>query len=103
MSRAAAFPTGALDCDLGRSPLTNSMTVLRHNLLAGGSPVDFVVAWVSVPDLSVYASKQRYTFLRHEGERRIIRFEDDSGFTADIIFDNDGLVLDYPGLARRLA
>jgi hypothetical protein len=44
---------GALDCDLGLSPLTNSMPVLRHSLLEGGGPIDFRMAWVSVPDLSV--------------------------------------------------
>ena len=49
----------ALDCDLGLSPLTNSMPVLRHGLLSGGGSVDFVMAWVSVPDLSVFRSRQR--------------------------------------------
>src|SRR5712691_11380 len=32
----------ALDCDLALSPLTNSMPVLRHGLLEGGGPVDFL-------------------------------------------------------------
>src|SRR6266571_8511097 len=54
----------ALDCDLGLSPLTNSMPVLRHGLLRGGGPVDLLMAWVSVPDLHVYPSRQRYTFVR---------------------------------------
>ena len=58
----------ALDCDLALSPLTNSMPVLRHRLLEGGGPVDLVMAWVSVPDLSVHASRQRYTFLRKSGD-----------------------------------
>ena len=31
-----------------------------------------------------------------------MRFEGDDGFSADITFDSDGLVVDYPGLARRL-
>jgi hypothetical protein len=95
--------SGALDCDLGLSPLTNSMPVLRHALLRGGGPVDFQMAWVSVPDLGIWASSQRYMFLRSIKEQHVVRFEDaDDGFTADLTFDKDGLVVDYPGLAHRL-
>ena len=92
----------ALDCDLGLSPLTNSMPVLRHGLLRGGGPVDFLMAWVSVPDLGVRASRQRYTLVRTASAGAVVRYESlDSDFTADITFDQDGLVVDYPGLARR--
>jgi hypothetical protein len=92
----------ALDCDLDLSPLTNSMPVLRHGLLQGGGPVDFLMAWVSVPDLGVQASRQRYTFVRAAGEGAVVRYQSlDSKFTADITFDADGLVVDYPGIARR--
>jgi hypothetical protein len=89
----------ALDCDLGLSPLTNSMPVLRHGLLAGTGSVELLMAWVSVPDLSVHASPQRYTGL---GDR-IVRFDSlDDPFTADITFGENGLVLDCPGIGRRL-
>ena len=93
--------TGALDCDLGLSPLTNSMPVLRHRLHEGGGPVDFLMAWVSVPDLAVYSSRQRYTFVRREPQARVVRFETlDGSFVADIEFDDRGVVRDYPGIAR---
>lgn len=99
----APLPAGALDCDLGLSPLTNSMPVLRHGLSRGGGPLDVHVAWVSVPDLRVYASAQRYTFVRARGGGSVIRFETaDDGFVADLTFDADGLVIRYPTLARRL-
>jgi uncharacterized protein len=91
---------GALDCDLGLSPLTNTMPVLRHGLLGGGEPVDFLMAWVSVPDLSVHANRQRYTFLRRAGHGAVINYSSGS-FSADVTFDADGLVVDYPGLAAR--
>jgi hypothetical protein len=92
----------ALDCDLALSPLTNSMPVLRHGLLDGGGPVDLVMAWVSVPDLSVHASRQRYTFLRKSGEVSVVRYESGSrDFVAELTFDADGLVIDYPGIGRR--
>ena len=94
---------GALDCDLGLSPLTNSMPILRHRLHEGGGPIDFLMAWVSVPDLAVHPSGQRYTFLRQEAGTRIVRYESRGGsFVADLRVDDDGLVIDYPALARRI-
>jgi hypothetical protein len=95
---------GALDCDLGLSPVTNLMPVLRHDLLAGGGPVELMTAWVSVPDLSVRQDGQRYSFLRSAPDHNVIRFEATDGtFAADITVDREGFVLDYPGIARRLA
>jgi uncharacterized protein len=90
----------ALDCDLGLSPLTNTMPVLRHGLLRGPGQADLVMAWVSVPDLGVHALPQRYTHVRRDGSAAIVRF-DSEGFSAEIVFDDDGLVVDYPGIARR--
>ncbi len=91
----------ALDCDLGMSPLTNTMPVLRHGLLAGGGRVDCLMAWVSVPDLAVLSSAQSYAFVRREAaDLSVIRFES-GAFTADVVFDSEGLVVDYPGIGKR--
>lgn len=91
---------GALDCDLGLSPLTNSMPVLRHGLLDTTTSVELLMAWVSVPDLTVHASRQGYTGL---GDG-VVRYESlDGSFAADIVFDEDGLVIDYPGIGRRVS
>lgn len=96
--------TGAFDCDLGLSPLTNSMPVLRHRLHERGGPVDFLMAWVAVPDLAVYPSRQRYAFVRREARAQVVRFEAlDGDFVADIAFDDQAVVLDYPGIARLVA
>ena len=93
---------GALDCDLGLSPLTNTMPVLRHGLLAGGGPRVFQMAWVSVPDLSVQLSGQSYEFIRRDPGtgHSVVRFSSDD-FRADIVFDSSGFVVDYPGIGRR--
>jgi hypothetical protein len=91
----------ALDCDLGESPVTNTMPVLREGLLAGGA-AGFVVAWVSVPALAVSPARQRYLFLRRaggDGESSVIRYQSGT-FAADVTFDADGVVTDYPGLGR---
>jgi uncharacterized protein len=96
----------ALDLDLGLSPVFNTMPVLRHDLHNGGSAEDFLMIWISVPDLSIHASPQRYTFLkRRSDEQRLVRFEaagEGEDFVADVQFDSDGLVIDYPGIASRI-
>jgi hypothetical protein len=95
----------ALDCDLGRSPTTNSMPVLRADLMHRDEPADFVMAWVQVPELLVHRSAQRYVPLGADSEaRRRIEFVSlESDFRSELTFDGDGLVVDYPGLARRTA
>jgi hypothetical protein len=91
-------------CDLAFSPVTNLMPILAHDLLAGGGAVELTAAWVSVPDLSVQADGQRYTFLGTAGDHTVVRFEATDGtFAADVTLDADGIALDYPGIARRLA
>jgi hypothetical protein len=94
----------ALDCDIAFSPLTNTMPVLRHGFLAGGDPIDFVMAWIAVPELTVVRSRQRYRHLRSGDDRHVVRYADadEPFFTADLILDADGFVVDYPGLARRI-
>jgi hypothetical protein len=93
--------SGSLDCDLGLCPLTNTMPVLRHGLLQGGEPVDQLVAWVSVPDLAVHPSHQRYSFVRPTDGGSIVRYESGS-FAAELEFDDAGFVRYYPGLARQI-
>jgi hypothetical protein len=90
----------ALDCDLGLSPLTNAMPVLRHRLHERPGGADFVMAWVSVPELEVTESAQRYEHVRPG----VVRFVDRglfAGFEAELSYDEDGLALSYPELAER--
>jgi hypothetical protein len=87
---------GADFFDLGWSPLFNSLPVVRDRLLEPGPARDYVMRWVDVPSLQVTESKQRYEPL---GDLRV-RFRSE-GFTADIQFDENAFVIDYPGIARR--
>jgi uncharacterized protein len=91
---------GALDCDLAFSPLTNVMPILRHDLHDRPESRDFVTAWVSVPDLQVHRSLQRYEHVR-PGVVRYVALDGD--FTAELELDADGLVVRYPRLAERVA
>lgn len=95
-----ALLAGALDCDLGLSPLTNTMPILRAGLLHGGS-AEFLMAWVSVPDLAVVPSAQTYTFVRRLADGAIVRYAS-PGFTREVEFDAHGLVRDYPSIGRAV-
>jgi hypothetical protein len=91
---------GVLDCDLGLSPLTNTMPIRRHLLLAPDAvAVEIVAAWVSVPDLAVHRSPQRYEPV-DAGHVRYVALDGD--FTALLDVDPDGLVRAYEHLAERV-
>jgi hypothetical protein len=97
--------SGALDVDLGLSPLFNTMPALRSGLHRSPGRADLVMAWVSVPDLAVHRSPQRYSFVRVIDEgRSVVRFESlaGDGFAADITYDAEGFVVDYPGVGTRI-
>jgi hypothetical protein len=85
---------GALDCDLALSPLTNFMPAARLT----GEPADHVMAWVSVPGLTVERSEQRYEPI---DARRVRYVGLDHDFSAELELDEDGFVVRYPGLAER--
>ena len=87
-----------LDLDLQASPLFNSLPVLRDRLHEGGGEArGYTMAFVTVPELSVQRSAQRYVPLG----RGQVRFRS-GAFTADLEFDRDGFVVRYPGLAERV-
>jgi hypothetical protein len=95
---------GALDCDLEYSPLTNLMPVRRHSIDKQEIEVDFLVAWVSVPDLGLHASRQRYEHVSRRDDGAVVRYVSlDGEFRANLEVDEDGLVVEYPHLARRVS
>lgn len=93
----------ARDVDLQFSPLSHTTPVLRNGLHEGEGTVELVAVGVSVPDLVVRPSRQRYTHLGEAPDGEVVRFDDvDADFTAEIVFDADALVLDCTGVARRI-
>ncbi|HEX2180111.1 MAG TPA: putative glycolipid-binding domain-containing protein [Actinomycetota bacterium] len=94
---------GALDCDLGLCPATNLMPVVRHGLHRQPGAEDFLMAWVSVPDLGVHPSRQRYEHVRLTQSGAVVRYVGEHrDFVGDLEFDRDGVVVFYPDLARRV-
>jgi uncharacterized protein len=99
---------GALDPDVELCPILNSPPTLRHRLFEGGSAPELVMVWVELPSLTLRRSVQRYSYRgQDDAGNHIVHFEapDPEGgdFVADITFDADGIVVDYPGIAKRIA
>ena len=92
--------SGCLEIDISATPFTNTLPVRRNNLKIGES-VNISVVYFLIPEMIVRRSEQRYTAL----ETDFYRFEENglfTGFSADLRFDKDGLVIDYPNLFRRI-
>ena len=91
---------GCLDVDIWPTPFTNSFP-LRREPMAVGERRQFRMAWVFAPDLTVRPQPQAYTRLAD----RLYLFEnlDGSDFAARLPVDEDGIVLDYPNLFRRVS
>lgn len=100
----AALPLdGCLDVDVYPSPFTNTLPMRRLADSAVGRPVAITVAWVGLPGLIVRPAPQEYTLLERGPDGARWRFRAlDSDFTAELAVDRDGLVRDYPGIARRV-
>lgn len=97
--RPIAKLDGCLDIDIWPTPFTNTFPIRRQRLRIGERR-EFRMAWVLAPDLKVKAQPQAYTRL----DQRTYLFEslDGSGFEAKLAVDASGVVLDYPGLFRRV-
>jgi hypothetical protein len=88
---------GGLDVDLWPTPFTNTMAI-RRILGARQTAATLRAAWLDPFAGTVSAREQRYARLAPG----LWRFESlDDGFSAELSVDDDGFVLDYPGLFVR--
>jgi hypothetical protein len=92
-----------VDIDIYPSPFTNTLPMQRLPDVVVGRPIAIDVIWVGLPDLTIHAARQEYTLLDRDPDGARWRFRTlDSGFTAALATDRHSLVLDYPGIARRI-
>jgi hypothetical protein len=90
---------GCLDVDLESSVCTNTIAVRRLTLAVGQSAP---AAYVRAVDLQVERIEQRYTRLEDEdGHQRYAYSSTTFGFEACLVYDDAGLILEYPGIASR--
>ena len=89
---------GCVDVDLWAIAFTNTLPVRRLGLGVGDAAL-IDVAYVRLPSMAVERMQQRYTRVSDE----VYRYESVlSGFTADLLVDAEGLVVDYPQVVRRM-
>ncbi len=103
---AAGVPLSALDScidvDISVTPFTNTLPI-RRLWLQPGQSADLLVAYITVPMLEVRTMQQRYSCLEHRADGGLYRYESlNSGFTRDLLVDSQGLVIDYPGIWKRI-
>jgi len=93
------FELGDADLfDLFASPFFNSLPVMRDGLLDRGPAHDYVMRFVTLPELEVVRSDQRY----EPRGGRVVRYSSGS-FAADITFDREGFVTSYEGFLERIS
>lgn len=90
---------GCLDVDLEASAFTNAFPVHRLDL-AIGAEAQAPAAYVRVPDARVERLAQTY---RRLDETTYAYAAPDLEFRAELVYDERGLILDYPGIAERVA
>lgn len=100
--RAVTYLEGCRYVDISVTPFTNTLPIRRLGLGSGES-ADISVAYFDGTDLQPWPEPQRYTCLEKGSSGGLYRFQSlDGGFSADLPVDADGLVLDYPGLFKRV-
>jgi hypothetical protein len=94
---------GCLDVDLESSSLTNAFPVHRLGLQIG-EEADVPAAYVRALDLSVERLEQHYVRLDDDGGRERYAYAAPAfEFECELLYDESGLLLDYPGIATRAA
>lgn len=91
---------GALDIDVAGSPLFNALPIRRLGLHCQTGDHELAVVYVDLPSLEVSVSRQRYRTVAI-GEPSSVEFSIE-GFRAELTVDEQGLVLDYPGVGHRI-
>lgn len=100
--RPATHLDGCLDVDVAVTPLTNTLPI-RRLALDPEESVTIDVAYLDPVEFEVSATRQRYTCLARGDAGARYRYEGvESGFTAELMVDDAGVVRDYPGLFRRV-
>jgi uncharacterized protein len=97
--RANEVLRGCCDIDLEWSPSTNTLPIRRLGLAIGETSGAITAAWLRFPELILEPLAQEY----HRVSERRYRYTSGGGvFTAGIVVDEDGLVLDYEGGWQRV-
>jgi uncharacterized protein len=103
--KAVSSLKGCFDVDISATPFTNTLPI-RRLALPSGSSATLSMVYITVPQLQIQVTEQRYTCLETTSSGGRYLFESlENGvanFTAELPVDQDGLVWNYPELFRRV-
>lgn len=91
---------GAMDVDVVFSPFFNALPIRRTGLYKRADSVSLPVVYVWLPELTVKSQTISYTSTGDDGGEGIKLVSPVADTT--ITVDNDGFIVDYPGLAERI-
>jgi hypothetical protein len=80
--------------------LFNALPIRRLGLHRESGVHEVPMVYVSMPDLSVRLVRQTYRTVSVGEDRSVVNFAS-GDFSADLLVDADGVVIDYPGIATR--
>ncbi|MGQ0839700.1 putative glycolipid-binding domain-containing protein [Actinokineospora sp.] len=92
---------GSVTVDVAGAVTFNTLPIRRLGLHRKPGEVVLPVVYITMPDLTVTLVSQTYRTVSIDERGAVIAFGQDE-FTADIVVDTDGIVVDYPGIARRV-
>jgi uncharacterized protein len=92
---------GALDVDVVGAVTFNGFPIRRLGLHQSPGEHELPVVCVALPDLAVTLVRQTYRTLSVSATGAVINYTDPN-FTADLTVDTHGMVVDFPGRARRI-
>lgn len=92
---------GCIDVDFESSAVTNTLPIRRLDF-ARGIPVDLPAVFIRAEDLRVERLEQSYTLLDRRADGLAFHYESSTfEFECELRYDDTGLIVDYPGIARR--
>lgn len=89
---------GAMDVDMVFSPFFNALPIRRTDLYNTEEAITLPVVYVYLPELTVNAAQISYLGL---GSGGAIELRSPVAETT-VVVDDDGFIVDYPGLAERI-
>ncbi|MED3803563.1 putative glycolipid-binding domain-containing protein [Lysinibacillus xylanilyticus] len=91
---------GAIDIDISATPFSNSLPINRMDWVLNQEE-HFEMVYISIPSLEVKKVPQSYKYINNKGHMRYFKYRC-YDYETTICVDEQGLILDYPNVFRRV-
>ncbi|MGE8001767.1 putative glycolipid-binding domain-containing protein [Lysinibacillus sp. NPDC093190] len=91
---------GAIDIDISATPFSNSLPINRMDWVLNQEE-HFEMVYISIPTLEVKKVPQSYKYLINSDNLRYFKYRC-YDFETTICVDEQGLIIDYPNVFRRI-